>query len=148
MLNIQKDIKIVRAANAAAAAQTPITSSIVDASGFDGACAIALLNTVTAGCQLSLQLQDNTVNSGTGMTNAGTAANYSDAAGESSNKLLVTEVLNICDAAGKSYVQAVLNRTVDNAAVDGILILLFRSKNRPVMLDASVIAAALSNASS
>lgn len=146
MLNVLKDIKVIRVANAAAAAQTQIISSIVNAEGFDAACAIALLNTVTSGCQLSLQLQDNTANQQSGMTNAGTAASITDSGGATSNGLLITDVINICAATGKQYIQAVLNRASDNAAVDGILILLYRSKNRPVTLDPSVVASALSNA--
>lgn len=148
MLNVLKDIKIIRVANAAGAGQSAITSSIVDAKGFDAVCAIALLNTVTGGCQLGLQLQDNTTNQTSGMANAGTPAAYSDQAGESSNTLLITDVLNIGAAAQKRYVQAVLTRTTQNAAVDGIVFLLYRSKNRPVTLDPSVIASALSNAAS
>lgn len=148
MLNVSKDMKIIRVANAAAAGQTAINSTIVDCNGFDAACAIALLNAVTGGCQLSLQLQDNTANQTGGMADTGTPATYNDSAGESSNTLLISDVLNICSASQKRYLRAVLSRGSQNAAVDGIVIVLYRSKVRPVTPDASVIAAALSNASS
>ncbi len=140
MLNsILKDCKIVKVSNGAAAGQTAVTTSTFDMSGYDSVCLIADLAAVTDGCVLSLKAQDGN------QANGGDAADISGAttgtftASSSSNKLVVLDAVQ----PQLRYVTAVLGRTTQNAVVNTIIAILYRTKTKPVTPDASVILSAV-----
>ncbi|MCU9611823.1 hypothetical protein OEK97_28360, partial [Escherichia coli] len=62
-MNLNKAIKITRAANSSAAAQTEVLTSVLDMQGYDGVMFVALLGDVTATSVLTLTAKGNTASS-------------------------------------------------------------------------------------
>lgn len=141
LANMLTDTKVIRVMNAQAAGTSQLTSSVVNLQGFDGVIFLALLNAVTSGSVLSLQAQDSAASGGpfTNVTNGGTAT-LTDA-GTNSNKTLILDLVGTGPL--KQYVQCLLNRTTQNTQVDGMLAILYRCKQKPTTLDASVALSAL-----
>jgi len=140
-MNISKAIKITRVANAAAAAQTEVLSSVLDMQGFDGVMFVALLGDITATSVLTLTVKGNSANSTsvpTPVTQAATAA-FTAAASDADNKVLVVDIYD----PALRYVFASLTRTVANAVVDGIIAIQYMADQRPTTQDATVLASAI-----
>lgn len=140
-MNISKAIKITRVANAAAAAQTEVLSSVLDMQGFDGVMFVALLGDITATSVLTLTVKGNSANSTsvpTPVTQAATAA-FTAAASDADNKVLVVDIYD----PALRYVFASLTRTVANAVVDGIVAIQYMANQKPTTHDASVLASAI-----
>lgn len=149
MQNLLKDCLIVKVSSGAAAGQTAVTGTHVDLGvsagplgGYDGVCFIADLGAVTDGSVLSLKAQDGALSNDTDQADITGATTATLTAATSSNKLVVLDVLN----PQKRYVRPVLGRTTQNAAVNTIIAILYRAKNRPAIADASVILSAVVNA--
>ena len=137
-MNLNKAIKITRAANSSAAAQTEVLTSVLDMQGFDGVMFVALLGDVTATSVLTLTAKGNTASSTsspTPVTQVATAA-FTAGASDADNKALV---LDVYDPALR-YVFASLTRTVANAVVDGIVAIQYMADLRPTTQDATVLA--------
>lgn len=137
-MNLSKGIKITRAANSSAAAQTEVLTSVLDMQGFDGVMFVALLGDVTATSVLTLTAKGNTASSTsspTPVTQVATAA-FTAGASDADNKALV---LDVYDPALR-YVFASLTRTVANAVVDGIVAIQYMADLRPTTQDATVLA--------
>lgn len=137
-MNLSKGIKITRAANSSAAAQTEVLTSVLDMQGFDGVMFVALLGDVTATSVLTLTAKGNTASSTsspTPVTQVATAA-FTAGASDADNKALV---LDVYDPALR-YVFASLTRTVANAVVDGIIAIQYMADLRPTTQDATVLA--------
>lgn len=140
-MNISKAIKITRVANAAAAAQTEVLSSVLDMQGFDGVMFVALLGDITATSVLTLTVKGNSANSTSvppPVTQAATAA-FTAAASDADNKVLVVDIYD----PALRYVFASLTRTVANAVVDGIVAIQYMAEQKPTTHDASVLASAI-----
>lgn len=140
-MNLSKETKTVRVANAAAAAQTEVLSSVLDMQGYDGVMFIALLGDVTATSVLTLTAKGNTASSTsspTPVTQVATAP-FTAGASDADNKLLVVDVFN----PALRYVFASLTRTTANAVVDGIVAIQYTAEQRPTVADATVLASAL-----
>lgn len=142
MQNILKDCLIVKASNGASAGTSTVNSNIVDAKGYNAVCWLVDMGGNTTGAVITATAQDNTANSSTGMTAVGTAATYTDVAGESANTLLITEVIN----SQKRYQRCQVTRATQNSVINTIIGIFFQTDTKPVTLDASVIASALANA--
>jgi hypothetical protein len=118
-LNLFKDAKVTRVANGAVAAQTLITSSVLDMQGYDSVAFIALLGDITATCVLLLTVKGNTANS----TSSPTPLAYPDTAGytagatDADNALLGIDV----QKPRERYVFCTLARTTANAVVNQCL---------------------------
>jgi len=143
MNSLLKDTKIVRVANAAAAAQTDVTTSVVDMAGYDSVMFVAALGDVTATSVLTLTVKENTANSTSSPTPAsvtGGSCTYTAAASDADNKLMAVDVVR----PAYRYVFAVLSRGTANAVVDGVFAILYRSRSVPVTADSTVLASALS----
>lgn len=139
-MNLSKEVKITRVANAAVAAQTEVLSSVLDMQGFDGVMFIALLGDITATSVLTLTAKGNSANSTsspTPVTQAATAA-FTAGASDADNKVLVVDVVD----PALRYVFASLTRTTANAVVDGIIAIQYMADQRPTIQDASVLASA------
>jgi hypothetical protein len=139
--NLSNETKLVSVLNSVAAGQTTQNSSIVDMAGYDGVMFVLDLGTVTATSVITLIGQDNTANSGTGMTTiTDPAANnaqtqVTDVGGAASNGLVVLDIAQ----PQKRYVRAQVTIGTANAALDGIVAILYRSKSRPTVQDATVV---------
>lgn len=141
--NLLKDCKISRVENAAAAAQTELQTDVLDMSGFDAVCFIALLGDVTTGSVLTLTAKQNTANSVSSPTPTDVTdgdATFTAGASDADNKLLVVDVIRPAER----YVFASLTRTTANAVVDGIIAIQYRTKDFPVTQPSSILASALS----
>src|ERR1700736_854493 len=148
MWDLSKEAKIVRVLNAVAAGQTTQNSSILDmgggqgVGGFDGVLFALSLNTVTATSVITLIAQDNALNQAGGMATItdvngnNVQTQVTDAGGTSTNGVIVLDVA----LPQLRYVRAQVTSRTANTAIDGILSILYRSKNRPTVVDASVIA--------
>ena len=126
MLDFLKELKLTRVLNAVAAGTTQQTGSQLDMAGFDAVCHVLFLNTVVSGCVLTLQLQDSSV-SGSGMANIANAlVTITDAGGATSNLMIVLDVV----LPALRYVQCVVTRTTQNATIDAMVAIQYRSKAR------------------
>jgi len=162
MYNLSKEAKTIRVSNAVAASQTTLSTSIVDlggsagAGGYDAVMFVVLLNTMTAGSVLTATVQDNSTNAAGGMANvtasyaavsqtnaanatvAQSASNagvvFTDVGGLSSNEVFLVD----CALPQKEFVRLQITIATANAAFDGVLAILYRSKNRPTVVDTSV----------
>jgi len=140
-MNLLNEVKITRVANAAAAAQTEVLSSVLDMQGYDGVMFVALLGDITATSVLTLTAKGNTASSTsspTPVTQVATAA-FTAGASDADNKVLVVDVFD----PALRYVFASLTRTTANAVVDGIIAIQYTAELRPTTQDASVLASAI-----
>lgn len=140
-MNLLNEVKITRVANAAAAAQTEVLSSVLDMQGYDGVMFVALLGDITATSVLTLTAKGNTASSTsspTPVTQVATAA-FTAGASDADNKVLVVDVFD----PALRYVFASLTRTTANAVVDGIIAIQYTAGLRPTTQDASVLASAI-----
>lgn len=139
-MNLSKDVKITVVAGAAAAAQTAVTSDVLDMSGYDGVMFIALTGDVTATSVLTLTAKANSANSTsspTPVTQKATDA-FTAGASDADSKALVVDVYKPT----LRYVFAELTRTTANAVVGGIIAIQYQAANKPTSHAASVIASA------
>jgi len=140
-MSLLNEVKITRVANAAAAAQTEVLSSVLDMQGYDGVMFVALLGDITATSVLTLTAKGNTASSTsspTPVTQVATAA-FTAGASDADNKVLVVDVFD----PELRYVFASLTRTTANAVVDGIIAIQYTAELRPTTQDASVLASAI-----
>mgnify|MGYP000957245839 len=140
-MSLLNEVKITRVANAAAAAQTEVLSSVLDMQGYDGVMFVALLGDITATSVLTLTAKGNTASSTsspTPVTQVATAA-FTAGASDADNKVLVVDVFD----PALRYVFASLTRTTANAVVDGIIAIQYTAELRPTTQDASVLASAI-----
>jgi hypothetical protein len=139
MLEILNQCAIDQISNGATAAETAVTSSVLDMSGYDGVLFIASLATVVDTSVLGLTAYENTANStsgGTAVTNG--AATFT--ASGSSNTLLVVDVIR----PKNRYLYCTLTRTTANATLNNIVAVRYRGHAAPVTQGATVLAAVTS----
>lgn len=139
-MNLTKGVKVTVVSPAAAAAQTAITSSVLDMTGYEGVMFIALTGDVTSGSVLSLLAKGNSANSTSSpapVTQA-TATYTAASASDSDSKALVVDVAK----PPLRYAFASLTRTAQDAVIGGIIAIQYDAHNKPTSHDASVIASA------
>lgn len=128
---------IKRISNAAAAAQTLITSSAFSMANHDRVLILVALGTVTNDCALTLTLQ--VENAAGSFVN--TLAKVLHTAATSSNKLLVLDVARP-RSLESGECKVTLARADQNAAVDGIFAIPYSEREAPITDDDSVAAIA------
>jgi hypothetical protein len=133
---------ITQVSNGSAAGQTAVNSSVLDMSGFDGVCFIALLGTVTDASVLQLSAYENTASSTSSPTPVAVTGGATSAftASTSSNSVLITDVIR----PSKRYVYCTLTRTAQNAVLNNIIAIQYRARAIPVSQPASVVGSATS----
>ena len=141
MLNFLRDMKVLRVANAAAAAQTDIVTSVVDTRGYDSVAFIAALGDVTDASVLGLTVSTNNADSTIGATETKAKAEHTADPSDADNNLLVVDV----NKPRQRYAFATLSRGTADAVVDGIFAVLYNSNERPVEIDATVVASGFFN---
>lgn len=139
-MNLSKDIKITVVAAAAAAAQTAVTSDVLDMSGYDGVMFVALMGDVTSGSKLTLTAKGNSANSTSSPTPVTQKATteFTAGASDADSKALVVDVFRPT----LRYQFCELARTTQNAVVGGIIAIQYGASSKPTTHDASVIASA------
>lgn len=138
--NLLKDVKISYVEAAAVAAQTALTTDVLDMKGYDGVMFIALTGDVTDTCVLTLTVKGNSANSTSSPTPVDQkAATFTAGATDADSKAIVVDVYNPM----LRYAFAVLTRTTANAVVNGVIAIQYSAAQRPTTQDASVIASAI-----
>ena len=135
-MSLVNDSKVILVSTGATAGTSDVDSDIVDATGYQLVSFIAVLGAVTDDSVLSIEVQDNTVNSGTGMTKIDSTKTTDVTAATSSDKLLITEVYRPV----KRYLRAHIERNTQNAVIDSIVAILSNPRGLPTTADATVLA--------
>ena len=139
-MNLSKGIKVSVVEAAGAAAQTDLTTDVLDMSGYEGVLFIALLGDVTSGSVLTLTAKGNSANSvssPTPITQKATGA-FTAGATSADSKVIMVDVYKPT----LRYLFAVLSRTTQDAIVGGIIAIQYGAHAKPTAQDASVIASA------
>lgn len=140
MENLSKDVLITQHMNPVAAGTTTQTSgAAIDMAGYEGCIFIASLGAVTDTSVLlltALEVATNAVSGGTAVTGGAAGATGST----SSNTMLIVDVVR----PSKRYLYVTLARGTANAVINCIIAIRYRARKKPVTLDATVLAAALS----
>lgn len=139
LMNFIKDCKVTRVLNSVAAGTTDQTTSVVDMQGFDSVAFLLGLGDITSGSVLTLTVKTNTANSTSSPTpvavTGGVTGPITAGATDNDNG---TYIVDVCRPLAR-YVFAVLNRTTQNAAVDGIWAIQYNARNLPVTQDATTV---------
>jgi len=139
MRNMVRDTKIIRNLNAVAAGTSVQPGNAVDMTGYNAVCAIAAVGALTAGQVTSLKIQ---VGNAANLSDAvdlpltdGTTCTTANALDADSNKLLVADAIL---PEGYRYVRGSVTRGTANAAIDGIILVLYGADSKPTTLDTTV----------
>ena len=128
-LNLSRDMKMVRVANAAASGTSTITTSVVDMRGFRSVAFVAALGEVLDTSALNLRVKTNSASSTSSPTpvqTTGQTAHTADAT-DADNKMLMVDI----HEPRQRYVFAELVRGTAAAAVDGIFAILYNGNEGP-----------------
>ena len=118
-----------------AGGQTDVASDIVDTAGYEGVRFILAMGAITAGAATSCKVQQNSVNSGTGM--ADLEGSSITIAATDDNKLVISEIFK----PRERYLRLATLRATQNSAIDGLIVELFGSRKLPITDDATVVSA-------
>lgn len=132
-MNLSTDVKIVRVKNGVVAGTSAQACTTVDTQGYDGCLFLAALGALTANQVTSLSVAEGTDSGGSGAADllGSKAGPLADGDG---NKCLVVDVFR----PAKRYLTATVNRATANAVIDGVWAILYRGRNKPAAVDASV----------
>lgn len=129
MSTLLENMKIVRAADSAAAAQTDVTSDVIDRRGFERVTFLALLGDITSGGSVTMTLYTGDASDGAGAAAVDGMTATTDDTG--SDGVLALELHR---PAG-SYVHVVIARDDQNTVVDGVVCILSEARQVPVTQD-------------
>jgi hypothetical protein len=135
LANMLTDAKWTKVSNGAAAGTTAVNSTHVDMTGFDAVMFLADLAAVVDGCILSLQAQDGALANDSDQANITNAVTPTFTAATSSNTAMILDVVE----PQKQFVRVVLNRTTQNATVNSIWAVQYRTKVKPTVQPAASI---------
>ncbi|MCF1502188.1 hypothetical protein L0F51_00215 [Afifella sp. H1R] len=137
-MNLLHDAKIVPVAIAAAAGQTLLTTDVVDTQGFESVAFVVHLGDVTDTAELTLTGFTNETEDTVEPTELADNVTFTAGATDADNKLLVLDL----HKPRERYAYATLARGTANAAVNGIIAVLYNAHQKPVAQAAEVIASA------
>lgn len=140
-LNFIKDMRVLSVLAVAASAQTLLTTAVVDMRGFDSVVFVAHLGDVADTSVLTLTGQTGEESDGSDAADLALPVTFTADASSGDNNLLVLDL----HKPRQRYVRATLGRGVANAAVSGVVAILYNSSQRPVVEDVSVVASRLIN---
>ena len=136
--DLLKNAKIVKMNNGAAAGTSLVTSSTIDAAGYNSALVICDLAAVVDGSVMSLQVQDGAASNGSDAANI-TGASAGLTGATSSNGQIVVNVHKPL----LRYLTATFARTTQNATVNSITAFLYNANGpEPVTQPTTVLASA------
>lgn len=125
--HVSSSLEIRRVLNATAAGATPVNCVTIDTQGYDGVCFVASFGALTAGQATSLKAQasnDDAVSDPYADVAGTLTGPLADADG---NKTLVLDLFKPI----KRFVRLTVNRATANAAIDGVVALLYRAEKTP-----------------
>lgn len=138
MHNLLPNVEFVVVEAAAAAAQTELTTDVIDTYDCDGVVFIAHLGDVTAASVLGF-VADHSDASGSGFDDLEGPLAFTAGASDADNKLLILDIYK----PEKRYVRARLTRTAQNAVVNGITAIKYGLRSVPKTQGATVLASGL-----
>jgi hypothetical protein len=129
------DFRVAMAAQAAGVT-TPINGNIIDTLGWDAVVFVGIVGTLTATQVTVFKVQHG---NDSGLSDAadvaGTAQSFADA---DSGKLVVSDIYH----PKKRYMRPVFTRGTANAAINGVLAILYRGEVTPAAVHATAVRAA------
>jgi hypothetical protein len=126
--SLLKDCKIVKIEDSTAAGQAATVSDVVDTAGFDGACFIYKLGTVTDGAAVTLAIaQGKQSDMSDAAALSGAEAKISVASSDSEQSLVVDVV-----RPRERYLQATLTTATQDAGIDSGFCILYNPRVKPV----------------
>lgn len=140
-MNLSKNVKTLRirpdgSGYTVAAGTSDVNSDIVDTQGFEGVRFILGLGAITTGAVTSAKVQQNDVNSGTGMADlAGSAITIAD---DDDNQILISDIYK----PRERYVRLAIDRGTQNAVVDFLLVELYEPRKLPITEDSAIVISA------
>ena len=139
-MNLLKNAELTQVINAVAAGTSDTTSgTILDMSGYDSVMFILSLGDVTNTAVVTLQAQQNTANSASGMATLATAtASVTADATSADNKLLVIDIHRPTER----YIRAQVVRATANAVIDCVIAIQYNAMSAPITQGATVVASA------
>ena len=140
-MNISREVKFSVVEAAAAAGQTLLTTDVVDTQGFESVAFLALTGDVSDTSVLTMTAYTNDTNDTVSPTQTVAAVTFTADATNADNKALLLDL----HRPRERYVYATLSRGTANAAVSGIIAILYNGTERPLEQHASVIASAFYN---
>lgn len=138
--SLLKDAKVTRVMNAVAAGQTAQSTTALDMSGYDAVLYVVLFGTVTDNSVLTATANENASNSNSGGTAVTGGATAAVTAATNSNNVMLVDVVR----QSKQYSYLTITRTAQNAAIDGVIAIQYRTRSLPVTQPTTVIGSALS----
>jgi len=133
--NLLNNVKITRVLGAVADGQAASASDILDMQGFNGVVFIAKVADVTAGSVLTLEAQQNTINSAAGMATLAGSVTYTAGATDADDDLLVLDVAQ----PRERYIRAVFTSATQNAVKDGVIAIQYGAEAAPVVQGSTVL---------
>lgn len=131
-MNLSRAAKLTRVANAAAAAQTDVTSSSVDMQGFDAVQFVVAMGAITSGAVTSAKLQGSDDDSSfSDLANTGVTI-----ADDDDNQLFALDL----DRPQHRYVRCLVDRGTQDAVVDGVFAQQYKADKEPVTQPATTTA--------
>jgi hypothetical protein len=131
--NLLRHVDVRRISSGVAAGTTTIYSGIVDMSGYTDITFLALFGAITGSGVAAIKVQQGAQSDGSDMADlAGTSGSMTGSA--KSNMMLAAEVYRPTER----YVRLVIDRTVANVVIDGVLALLSRGETLPPALHSTV----------
>lgn len=138
MHNLLPNVEFIVVEAAAAAAQTELTTDVIDTADCDGVVFVAHLGDVTTGSVLGFVADDSATGVGAWDDLEGPLA-FTAGASDADNKLLILDV----HKPERRYVRARLTRTTANAVVNGITAIKYGKRSVPVTQGDTVLDSAL-----
>jgi len=132
------DLQIDRVLIDTAAGQAATGSDILDMANYEGVIFIAKLGDVSSGSVVTLNAQQNTANSTSGMATLSGSATFTAGASDADDDLLILDVYR----PRERYVRALLTSGTANAVKNGIIAIRYGSRTKPTTQGATVLASA------
>ena len=145
MTNLTKNVKVTRVLTSQVAGTSDtLSTSIIDMAGFEGVMFVAELGDVTNTAVLTLQAQQNTANSTSGMaTLSGTSAQAAYDTTSGDNKVLILDIYRPLER----YLRAQLVRATANLVIDSVLAIQYGSRVAPTTHDSTTVKSSVALAS-
>jgi hypothetical protein len=137
-MDLSSEVKTIRikpdsSGYTVAAGTTNVSSDIVDTSDYDAVRFIIGFGAIVSGAAVSIKVQQNNVNSGTGMADlAGSAITVADT---DDNKIAITDIIR----PQETFLRLATLRATQNSTIDFVIAELYRARKKPAVQDSTVI---------
>ena len=118
-----------------AAGQAATATDILDMQGYEGVLLIAKLGDVTDTSVVTLQAQQNTANSSSGMATLAGSVTFTAGASDADNDLLVLDVYR----PRERYIRGLFTSATANAVKNGVIAIRYGARKLPVSQGATVL---------